>query len=90
MPKTEVILSEIEKQNWREYYLNQGSSEADMLRMLIHQLAPDAANLNCFKEIKNNKVTIRLSNENLQKLTHRAKAEGYTSQTHWGHVFSNG
>ena len=83
MPKTEVILTEIEKQNWREYCLNQGSSEADTLRMLIHQLSPDASSLDGFKEIKSNKITIRLSNENLQKLSYRAKAEGYTSQTHW-------
>ena len=83
MPKTEVILTEIEKQNWREYCLEQGSSEADMLRMLIHQLAPDATNTDGFKEIKCNKITIRLSDENLNKLSYRAKTEGYTSQTHW-------
>ncbi len=76
-------LTEIEKANWKQFCQLHGMSESEMLRMLINRVSPEAANTSYFKENKTNKITIRLSNENHKKLSHRAKTEGYITQTSW-------
>ncbi|WP_133405978.1 hypothetical protein [Parashewanella tropica] len=78
---TKTLLSEIEKSNWKQFCHSHGMSEAEMLRMLINRVSPEASNTEDFKAIRNNKITIRLSAENLKKLSCRAKAEGYFYQT---------
>ena len=78
-----TLLTEMEKANWQQFCQLHGMSESEMLRMLINRVSPEAANTSCFKENKTNKITIRLSSENHKKLSHRAKIEGYITQTSW-------
>ncbi|RLV58553.1 plasmid mobilization relaxosome protein MobC [Parashewanella curva] len=83
MPKTEAVLSNNEKHNWQEFCQSHSMSEAEMLRMMIHKVAPEAANACQTKQCRTNKITIRLSTENVQKLDALVQAEGYLSQTSW-------
>ncbi|MBM7073486.1 plasmid mobilization relaxosome protein MobC [Shewanella sp. 202IG2-18] len=80
---TKTLLTEVEKSNWKNFCQSHGMSESEMLRMLINRVAPEASNTDNFRENRNNKITIRLSNENHKKLSYRAKSEGYLSETSW-------
>ncbi|MCL1080203.1 plasmid mobilization relaxosome protein MobC [Parashewanella spongiae] len=80
---TKTLLSEVEKSNWKNFCNSHGMSEAEMLRMLINRVSPEASNTDHFRENRNDKVTVRLSNENHKKLSYRAKSEGYLSDTSW-------
>ncbi len=73
MPKTETRLTDIQKQKWQEFCQSCSISEANMLRMMICKVSPDAANANVLKENKTNKITIRLSDENLKKTGFQGK-----------------
>ena len=83
MPKTEAVLSCDEKQGWKEFCHSHSMSEAEMLRMIIHKVSPDAANATSTKQCRTNKITIRLSDENIHKLNNKVIAEGYLSPTSW-------
>ena len=50
---------------------------------MINQVLPDTANSHEFNHAKSNKVTIRLSDHDLQKLTTQAIEEGYMHRTSW-------
>ncbi len=83
MARVEIRLSDIEKSNWQQYCRSNGVSESNMMRMLMNKAAPDIADICEFKEAKTNKVTIRLSNEDMNKLAVQAEEEGYLNQTSW-------
>ncbi|RLV60400.1 plasmid mobilization relaxosome protein MobC [Parashewanella curva] len=83
MARIEILLSDEEKTNLRDYCDTQGITASSMIRTLINQSSPGVANTNDFKELKTNKITIRLSDHNHHLLSTRAKSEGYLSQTNW-------
>ncbi|RJY17462.1 plasmid mobilization relaxosome protein MobC [Parashewanella spongiae] len=57
--------------------------ESGMVRMMINQVLPDTGNDEELHQAKSNKVTIRLSEHDIQKLTTQAIEEGYVYRTSW-------
>ncbi len=76
-------LTDEDKAKWQQFCHTNGFSEAKMLKMMINKIAPDIANVTDIKIGKNNKVTIRLSKNDAEKLLNQAKEEGYITTTNW-------
>ncbi|MGB0893809.1 MAG: plasmid mobilization protein [Parashewanella sp.] len=76
-------LSDDEKINWQGFCQSCGISQSDMLRMMINRVAPNDSINSDFQEVRTNRITIRFTSDNLNKITYKAKAEGYPNQSNW-------
>ncbi|MBM7073680.1 plasmid mobilization relaxosome protein MobC [Shewanella sp. 202IG2-18] len=76
-------LSEEDKQKWQQFCQANGMTESAMMRFMMSQVLPDIASNDEFHEAKSNKITIRLSEHEMQKLTTQAVEEGYIYRTSW-------
>ena len=76
-------LSEEDKQKWQQFCQANGMTESGMMRFMMNQVLPDIASNDEFNEAKSNKITIRLSDHEMQKLTTQAVEEGYIYRTSW-------
>ncbi|RLV58113.1 plasmid mobilization relaxosome protein MobC [Parashewanella curva] len=76
-------LDDEDKEKWQHFCHLNGLTESGMVRMMINQVLPDIACNDEFNHAKSNKVTIRLSDHDIQKLTTQAQQEGYIHRTSW-------
>ncbi len=76
-------LNDEDKEKWQQFCNYNGMTESGMMRMMINQMLPDTASDSDFNQAKSNKVTIRLSEHDMQKLTTQAREEGYIHRTSW-------
>lgn len=74
-----------QKEAWQAFCHAQGVSESDMLGLMIQKVTAGAIafDLKGLKENKTDKLTIRLIARDKDRITERAKAEGFTSRTAW-------
>lgn len=85
MPRIVKRITPEQKEVWQTFCKDRGISESDMLGLLIErvtagQVINDSKGL---EEPRTGKVTIRLSPDDVQRMTARAKAEGFPSRTTW-------
>ena len=83
MARVEIRLTDDEKSSWKQYCHDLGVTESGMMRQLIKSATPDVANTDDFKPARTNKITIRLSDNEIEKLEAQAKGEGYLTPTSW-------
>ncbi|RLV58249.1 plasmid mobilization relaxosome protein MobC [Parashewanella curva] len=83
MARIEVLLSDNEKSSLKHYCSSKGLTASCLIRSLLRQTSQEVANAGDFRELKTNKITVRLSSFNLSLLAQRAKSEGYVNQTNW-------
>lgn len=85
MPRIEARLTDAEKDAWRAFCQARSVSEADMLRLMIQRVSGGevAIAFSGLDAHKSEKITIRLSPKDQQRLLERARAEGYPSRTTW-------
>ena len=76
-------LNDEDKQKWQQFCHANGMTESGMMRFMMNQVLPDIASNDEFNEAKSHKVTIRLSEHEMQKLTTQAVEEGYIYRTSW-------
>ncbi|EJE4183758.1 plasmid mobilization relaxosome protein MobC [Vibrio parahaemolyticus] len=86
MAQTKALLTDEEKAAWKKFCESNGTTESEMIRMMISRVSDgiiqeDAQNSK--SEPKSGKITIRLSASNQNKLTKRARLEGYPNRTKW-------
>lgn len=85
MPRIEARLTPDEKEAWRRFCQARGVSEADMLRLMIERVSGGEVPVafSGLTDNKSEKLTLRLSAKDQQRLIKRARAEGYPSRTTW-------
>ena len=76
-------LDDEDKEKWQQFCHHNGMTESGMMRFMINKVLPDIAREEDFHPAKSNKITIRLSDFDMQKLTTQAIEEGYLSRTNW-------
>ncbi|EKF9266343.1 plasmid mobilization relaxosome protein MobC [Escherichia coli] len=84
-PRIVKTVTEEQKKAWKGFCDDQGISESDMLGLMIEKVTGGkiAFGSKGLKENKTDKLTIRLSARDKDRITERAKAEGFTSRTAW-------
>ena len=85
MPRIEARISENEKSLWRQFCQTKGFTETVMLKMLIKQLCADHPMCQQItsQHSKNKKITIRLTEAQLQVIDQKCQQEGYLNPSHW-------
>ncbi|MDW2116336.1 plasmid mobilization relaxosome protein MobC [Vibrio sp. 1731] len=85
MAQTKAQLTEQEKTAWKQFCDDNGTTESKMIRMMIGKVARGVleSETDFQKQPKTNQVNIRLSTSDQQKLTKKAKLEGYPNRTKW-------
>ncbi|EAV2676858.1 MobC family plasmid mobilization relaxosome protein [Salmonella enterica] len=85
MPRIEKRVTPELKEKWQTFCYERGVSESDMLGLLLEKVTagvvPNEAK--GLEEPRSDKVTIRLSPNDIHNMTERAKAEGFPSRTTW-------
>ncbi|ELV8541100.1 plasmid mobilization relaxosome protein MobC [Salmonella enterica] len=85
MPRIEKRVTPELKEKWQTFCHERGVSESDMLGLLLEKVTagvvPNEAK--GLEEPRSDKVTIRLSPNDIHNMTERAKAEGFPSRTTW-------
>lgn len=85
MPKVEATLSKEAHQKWMEICKAHGKKSASVLRRYIEGITQGAApaHSDSFKETKTNAIKFNLSDRDFERVTERAKTEGFASRPAW-------
>ncbi|WJT10906.1 plasmid mobilization relaxosome protein MobC [Vibrio harveyi] len=86
MAQTKAQLTDQEKAAWKQFCESNGTTESEMIRMMISRVSEGIIQDTdeAYKsDPKSGKITIRLSASNQNKLTKRARLEGYPNRTKW-------
>jgi hypothetical protein len=85
MPRIEKRVTPEQKKAWQAFCQERGISESNMLGLVIEKITGDQVGFE-FKGLtgpKTGKVTIRLFPDEIDRMTARARSEGFPSRTTW-------
>jgi len=85
MPRIEKRLTAEQKEAWRSFCKTQGFSESEMLGIILEKVTEGQVDtgFSGTEEARSEKLTIRLQPKDIQRMTARAKADGFPSRTTW-------
>lgn len=85
MPRIETRVSESEKQAWKNFCEVNGLSEAAMLKFIIEKVSGGHVDFERrnLKEKKSNKITLRLTDNEMSNVMEMAKQDGFFNKTEW-------
>jgi len=85
MAQLKLTLSSEDKDAWMDFCKKKGLSSAAMIRKLIKESTGGVVGGSAerLEDVKNKRVSVRLSDKDFSNLTKRAKLEGFPSRPSW-------